>query len=144
MRSHSSTFGCQLEKHLESTKREIALVIEECVRYLFQYGMNTEVMLNSLFSTVNQFSSSFDQDIWELRKLSNSLLINFHPRVRPSLKTFIYMYQGLFRIAGQATKVRKLKVSDPNINVLKQYNHDYRRRFLHLQFSPSEGCERVD
>ncbi|CAB3998920.1 rho GTPase-activating 44-like isoform X2 [Paramuricea clavata] len=60
VRSHSSTFGCPLEKHLESTKREIALVIEECVRFIFQHGMDTE---------------------------------------------------GLFRIAGQATKVRKLKAS---------------------------------
>ena len=47
MRSHSSTFGCQLEKHLESTKREIALVIEECVRYLFQHGMDVEVQLGT-------------------------------------------------------------------------------------------------
>ena len=60
VRSHSSTFGSPLEKHLESTKREIALVIEECVRFVFQHGMNVE---------------------------------------------------GLFRIAGQATKVRKLKAS---------------------------------
>ncbi|XP_028395604.1 rho GTPase-activating protein 44-like isoform X2 [Dendronephthya gigantea] len=60
VRVDSSTFGCPLEKHLDSTKREIALVIEECVRYLFRNGMDVE---------------------------------------------------GLFRIAGQATKVRKLKAS---------------------------------
>ncbi|XP_046855008.1 rho GTPase-activating protein 44-like isoform X2 [Xenia sp. Carnegie-2017] len=60
VRTNSSTFGCPLGKHLESTKREIALVLEECVRYLYEHGLNVE---------------------------------------------------GLFRIAGQSTKVKKLKVS---------------------------------
>ena len=32
------------EKHLQSSKREIALVIEECARFLFRHGMDVEVL----------------------------------------------------------------------------------------------------
>lgn len=59
-RSYLRTFGCSLEQHLRSTGREIALVIEECIRFLFQNAMDCE---------------------------------------------------GLFRLAGPATKVKKLKAS---------------------------------
>lgn len=73
-RSHSSTFGCALEQHLKSNKREIALVIEECIRYIFQNAMDIE---------------------------------------------------GLFRLAGLATKVRKLKASfDAGLADLSEYEYD--------------------
>ena len=44
VRSQSNIFGCSLEKHLQSSKREIALVIEECARFLFRHGMDVEVL----------------------------------------------------------------------------------------------------
>ena len=36
-------FGCPLDTHLRVTDREIAFVLEECVLFLLEYGMEVEV-----------------------------------------------------------------------------------------------------
>lgn len=58
-------FGCPLETHLKVTEREIAVVIEECVLFLLESGMDVEGLfrLAGSVSKVKKLKATFDAGV---------------------------------------------------------------------------------